>query len=191
MDRLRDWREKRRRRQSEEKVKRQHKKEFDKCLHDKRDLLLRYGRRESDLRDHYKEEYEKEGLRGNKLKMETEMAVKRDRQLEGIIEKLAKQYKCGDKHKENEPCVDNKDAPNKCQRDVYYEGLARGQVRKWTVPYLKDAIKTLERKDRDEDDEKLLETYRERLETIEPETTTPRRSRNSWKLESTEMALKF
>lgn len=196
MDRLLDWHEKRRRAQKDKKVKDQHRKEFNKCKKSLIDLLIEYGRIEKGVRDVYKTEGTREGLKGFQLTSFINRELEKNKQLnESLINKIAKKLKCGDKNQELKPCVDDKNAPNKCSAKETYEERARMEAKTWTVSYLQDQIKKLEddikeleddtRRDKDDEESlkryrELLETDRKRLETVEAASQQKPRSRNSW-----------
>lgn len=191
MKSFRKWKRERRRKADEKKEKDQRKREFQKCKEGLRDLLIEYGRSDRSLRDFYKREGRSEGLKGFQLTSFINQRVKDDKRLnKSLIHKIALEMKCGDKNQALKPCDD--DGSVKCSDIETYERNARRVAKTWTVSYLEDQIKKLERDTmKDEDDEELLEKYRERLETIEAPLQQNRRSRNSWGVEPSATTLKF
>ena len=183
MGRLRDWNRKRR-----------HKAEFKKCKKSLRDLLVEYGRIEKGARDVYKTEGKNEGRKGFQLTSFINRKLNNNNQLNeksGLIRKIGEELKCGQQNQKINPCVDDEHAPNKCSAKEFYERLARSQAKMWTVSFLQDEIKKLEDNTRSEDDEKLLQKYRKRLETVEAASEQKPRSRNSWVIEPAASTLKF
>lgn len=188
MERFRDWNRERQQRK-------QHKKKFKKCKKSLRDLLVEYGRIEKGARDVYKKEGKREGKEDFQLKFFINRKLNDNNQLNeksGLIRMIGKKLKCGQQNQELNPCVDDENAQNKCSDKQTYKGLARRLAKTWTVSFLQDEIKRLEDDTRrSKSDEKLLQKYRERLETVEAASEQKPRSRNSWVIEPTASTLKF